>query len=66
MSKTARQLNRDVVEIPLWSDNKEVNVASSMVKTPLIKSGPCSGMRGASMRGSWAKSTSGAWSSGTE
>ena len=65
MSKRARQLNRDVVETPLWSDNKVVNVASSMVTT-LIKSGPCSGMRGASMRGSWGKNTSGAWSSGTE
>ena len=52
MSKRARQLNRDVVETPLWSDNKVVNEASSMVTTPLIKSGPCSGMRGASMRGS--------------
>ena len=66
MSERARQLNRDVVETPLWSDNKVVNVASSMVTTPLIKSGPCSGMRGASVRCSWAKSTSGAWSSGIE
>ena len=59
MSKRARQLNRDVVETPLWSDNKVVNVASFMVTTPLIKPGPCSGMRGASMRCSWAKNTSG-------
>ena len=66
MSNRARQLNRDVVETPPWSGNKVVNVASSMVTTPLIRSGPCSGMRGASMRCSWAKSTSGAWSSGTE
>ena len=66
MSKRARQLNQDVVETPLWSDSKVVNVASSMVTTPLIKPGPCSGMGGASMRCSWAKSTSGAWSSGTE
>ena len=65
MSKRARQINRDVVETPLWSDNKVVNVASSMVTTPLINSGPCSGMRGASMRGPWAKNTSGVWSSGT-
>ena len=50
MSRRARQLNRDVVETPLWSDNKVVNVASSMVTTPLINSGPCSGMGGASMR----------------
>ena len=66
MSKWALQSNRDVVETPLWSDNKVVNVASSMVTTPLIKSGPCSGTRGASMREFWAKSTFGAWSSGTE
>ena len=66
MSKRARQLNRDVVETPLWSDNRVVNVASSMVTTPLIKSGPCSGMRGVSVHGPCAKSTSGAWSSGTE
>ena len=66
MSKRARHLNRDVVETPLWSDNKVVNVASSMATTPLIKSEPCSGMRGASTRCSWAKSTSWAWWSGTE
>ena len=66
VSNRARQLNRDVVETQLWSANKVVNVASSMVTTPPIKSGPCSGMRGASIRCSWAKSTSGAWSSGTE
>ena len=35
VSRKARQLNRDVVETPLWSDNKVVNVASSMVTTPL-------------------------------
>ena len=45
MSRKARQLNRDVAETPLWSDNKVVNVASSMVTTPPIRSGPCSGMR---------------------
>ena len=59
-------LNRDVVETPLWSDNKVVNAASSMVTTPLIKSGPYSGMRGASMSCSWAKSLSGACPSGTD
>ena len=64
MSKRVRHLNRDVVETLLWSDNSVVNVASSMVTTPLINSGPCSGMMGASMRGPWTKSTSGAWSSG--
>ena len=66
MSNRARQLNRDAVETPLWSDNKVVNVASSIVTTPRTRSGPCSGMRGASVRYSWAKRTSGAWSSGTE
>ena len=66
MSRKARQLNRDVAETPLWSDNKVVNVASYMLTTPPIRSGPCSGMRSASMRFSWAKSTSEAWSSGTE
>ena len=66
MSRRARQLNRNVADTPLWSDNKVVNVASFIVTTPPIRSGPCSGMRGASMRCSWAKSTSEAWSSGTE
>ena len=54
MSSRARQLNQDVAEIPLASDcdvlnvvSSTVNVALSMVATPLIKSGPCSGMRGA-------------------
>ena len=65
MSKRARQLDLDVVETPLWSDNRVVNVASSIVTTPLINSGPCSGMMGAPMRGPWAKSISGVWSSGT-
>ena len=51
MSKRARQLKRDVVETPLWSDNRIMNVASSMVTTPLLNSGPCSGMMDASMRG---------------
>ena len=66
MFNRARQLKQNVVETPPWSDNKVVSVASSMATTPLIRSGPCSGMRGMSMRCSWAKSTSGAWSSGTE
>ena len=66
MPNKTRQLNRDVVEIPLWSDNKVVNVTSSMMTTPPIRSAPCSGMIGASMRRSWAKSTCGTWSSGTE
>ena len=65
MTRRARQLNRKVVETPLWSDNKVVNVASSIVTTPLINSGPCSGMGGASMHVPWAKSTSGVWLSGT-
>ena len=44
---SARQLNQDVAGTPLASDRNIVNVASSMVTTPQIKSGPCSGMRGA-------------------
>ena len=36
-----------------------VNVASSMVTMPPMRSGPCSSMRGASRRCSCAKSTSG-------
>ena len=54
------------METPLWSDNKVVGVASSIVTMPPIRSGSCSGMRGAPMRRSWEKSTSGAWSSGTK
>ena len=46
----ARQSKREVAETPLWSVNKVVNVASSMVTMPPIRSGPCSGMRGASSR----------------
>ena len=46
MSRRVRQLNRDVAETPLWSDNKVVNVTSSMVTTPPMRSGPCSGKRG--------------------
>ena len=61
-----RQSKREVAKTLLWSVNKVVNVASSMVTMPPIRSGPCSGMRGASARCSWAKSTSGAWSSGTD
>ena len=39
----ARQLNRDIAEVPQAGDRNVVNVASSMVTAPLIKSGPCSG-----------------------
>ena len=46
----ARQSKREVAKTPLWSVNKVVNVASSMVTMPPIRSGPCSGMRGASAR----------------
>ena len=41
----ARQSKREVAETPLWSVNKVVNVASSMVTMQPIRSGPCSGMR---------------------
>ena len=49
-SKMARQSKREVAKTPLWSVNKVVKVASSMVTMPPIRSGPCSGMRGASAR----------------
>ena len=66
MSRRARQLNREVAEAPLDSDKRVVNVASSIVMTPLTKSGPCSGKVGVDARGVKSKSTSGVWSSGTE
>ena len=45
ISSRARQLNRDIAEVPRVSDRSVVNVASSMMTAPLIKSGPCSGKR---------------------
>ena len=45
ISSRARQLNRDVAEVPRASDKIVVNVASSMMAAPLIKSGPCSDKR---------------------
>ena len=45
ISSRARQLNRDITEVPKVVN--EVNVASSMVTAPLIESRPCSGNRGA-------------------
>ena len=66
MSIRAPQLNRHVADTPLKSDSYVVNVASPMVMTPMIKSGPCSGMRGASTHCVWAKRAPGAQSSGTE
>ena len=47
-------------------DGKIVNVTSSIVTTPLITSGPCSDIKGSSVRVVFVKRTSGAWSSGTE
>ena len=41
----ARQLNRDIAEIPRARDRNIVNVASSMATARMIKSGPCSGTR---------------------
>ena len=51
---------------PLVEDGKVVNMASSIVETPLIKMGPCSDIKGSSMRVVFVKRTSGAWSSDTE
>ena len=45
ISSRARQLNRDIAEVPRASDRDVVNVASSMMTAPLIKSGPCLGKR---------------------
>ena len=47
VSSRVRQLNRDITEVLQASDRNVVNVASSMVTAPLIKSGPCSGKRSA-------------------
>ena len=66
VSKRARQWNWDVVEASLVSHGKVVNVTSSMVMTPLIKSGTCLDMNGLSARVVFVKRTSGAWSSGAE
>ena len=66
MSRRARQLNREVAEAPLDSDKRVLNVASFIVMTPLTRSGPCSGKVGVDACEVKAKSTSGAWSSGTE
>ena len=52
----ARQLNRDIAEVPRASDRNVLNVASSMMTAPLIKSGPYSGNR--VHRLLWAKRTS--------
>ena len=41
----ARQLNRDIAEVPRVSDRNVVNVASSMMTAPPINLGPCSGKR---------------------
>ena len=43
ISSRARQLNRDIAEVPRASDRNVVNVSSSMMTASLIKSGPCSG-----------------------
>ena len=45
ISSRARQLNRDIGEVPRVSDRNVVNVASSMMTAPLIKLGHCSGKR---------------------
>ena len=39
ISSRARQLNRDIAEVPRANDRNVVNVAPSMVTAPLIKSG---------------------------
>ena len=66
VSRRARQRNGDVAEAPLVSDGNVANVSSSIVMVLLKKSGPCSGIKALSVREPYVKSTSGAWSSGTE
>ena len=66
VSRRARQRNGNVAEAPLVSDGKVVDVTSYMVTTPLIKSGPYSGINALSVCEAYVKSTSGAWSPGTE
>ena len=56
VSSRARQLNRDIAEVPRASGRNVGNVASSMVTALLIKSGPRSSKRGASTRLVWARS----------
>ena len=55
-----------MAEAPLVKDGKVVNVASSIVTTPLIKSGPCSDITDSSGPLVFVKIISGVWSSGTE
>ena len=50
VSRRARQGNGDVAKAPLVKDGKVVNMASSIVTTPLIRSGPCSDIKGSSVR----------------
>ena len=45
ISSRARQLNRDIAEVPRASDSDVVNVALSMITAPLIRLGTCSGKR---------------------
>ena len=45
ISSRARQLNRDIAEVPRVSDRNVVNAASSKMTAPLIKLGPCSEKR---------------------
>ena len=66
VSRRARQRNGDVAEAPLVSDGKVMNVTSSIVTTPLIKSGPWLDINTLSVSVAFVKSTSGAWSLGTE
>ena len=55
-----------MAEAPLVGDGKVVNVMSSIMTTPLIRSGPCSDMGSWSPRVAFVRRTSGVWSSGAE
>ena len=50
VSRRARQGNWDVAEAPLVKNGKVVNVASSIVTTLLVKSGPCSDTKDSPVR----------------
>ena len=60
VSSRTRHRNRDFEEAPLVSDGKAVNVTASIVTTPLVESGPCSGTRGSLAWLVCVKSNSGA------
>ena len=51
MSSSATSLQRLAAEGPLWTSTSVVNDASSTVRMPLVRHGPCSGIIGAVVAG---------------